>query len=92
MRECRRRQVTECTTVGVPSAILTESALSFLGLGVQPPAASWGNMLSGAQTYLTSAPLLAVYPGVLIIVTVLAVNALGDALRRAVQRASPSRV
>ena len=69
-------------TVGVPSAILTESALSVLGLGVQPPAASWGNMLSGAQTYLTSQPLLALYPGVLILVTVLAVNALGEALRR----------
>jgi peptide/nickel transport system permease protein len=65
-------------TVGVPTAILTESALSFLGLGVQPPAASWGNMLSGAQTYLTSAPLLAVYPGVLILATVLAVSAVGE--------------
>ncbi len=70
-------------TVGVPSAILTESALSFLGLGVQPPAASWGNMLSGAQTYLTSYPLLAVYPGLLILLTVLSVNALGEALRTA---------
>ena len=79
-------------TVGVPSAILTESALSFLGLGVQPPAASWGNMLSGAQTYLTSSPLLAVYPGVLILVTVLAVNALGDALRRSMKSDSRSRV
>ena len=79
-------------TVGVPSAILTESALSFLGLGVQPPAASWGNMLSGAQTYLTSSPLLAVYPGLLIIATVLAVNALGDGLRGAAQGASQSRV
>ncbi len=68
-------------TVGVPSAILTESALSFLGLGVQPPAASWGNMLSGAQTYLTSYPLLALYPGLLILLTVLSVNALGEALR-----------
>ncbi len=79
-------------TVGVPSAILTESALSFLGLGVQPPAASWGNMLSGAQTYLTSSPLLAVYPGVLILVTVLSVNTLGDALRRSMTSASRSRV
>lgn len=68
-------------TIGVPSAILTESALSFLGLGVQPPAASWGNMLSSAQTYLTSQPLLALYPGVMILVTVLAVSALGDAAR-----------
>lgn len=68
-------------TVGVPSAILMESALSFLGLGVQPPAASWGNMLSGAQTYLTSYPWLALYPGLLILCTVLAVNTLGETLR-----------
>ena len=79
-------------TVGVPSAILTESALSFLGLGVQPPAASWGNMLSGALSYLTSSPLLAVYPGVLILATVLAVNALGDALRRSMKSGARSRV
>jgi peptide/nickel transport system permease protein len=68
--------------VGVPSAILMESALSFLGLGVQPPAASWGNMLSGGQTYLTSAPRLALWPGVLILVTVLAVNVVGEGVRR----------
>ena len=60
-----------------------ESALSFLGLGVQPPAASWGNMLSGAQTYLTSYPWLALYPGLLILFTVLSVNTIGDALRNA---------
>ena len=70
-------------SVGVPSAILMESALSFLGLGVQPPAASWGNMLSGAQTYLTSYPWLALYPGLLILLTVLSVNTIGDALRNA---------
>ena len=75
-------------SVGVPSAILMESALSFLGLGVQPPAASWGNMLSGAQTYLTAAPQLALYPGLLILLTVMAVNTLGEALR---VRAAPSR-
>jgi peptide/nickel transport system permease protein len=68
-------------SVGVPSAILMESALSFLGLGVQPPTASWGNMLSSAQTYLTSSPQLALYPGLLILITVLCVNALGVALR-----------
>ena len=68
-------------TIGVPSAILTESALSFLGMGVQPPTPSWGNMLSGAQTYLTSEPLLALYPGVLILVTVLAINTLGEVVR-----------
>ncbi|MEO6445835.1 MAG: ABC transporter permease [Gemmatimonadaceae bacterium] len=70
-------------TLGMASAILTESALSFLGLGVQPPAASWGNMLSGAQVTLFSQPWLAVYPGVLIMLTVIAANLLGDALRDA---------
>lgn len=68
-------------SLGVGSAILTESALSFLGLGIQPPAASWGNMLSGAQSYLFTYPWLALYPGLLILVTVVAVNLLGDALR-----------
>ena len=71
------------STVGVGTAILMESALSFLGLGVQPPAASWGNMLSGAQTYLSAYPRLAIYPGVLILLTVAAVNLVGDALRDA---------
>jgi peptide/nickel transport system permease protein len=70
-------------SLGVGTAILTESALSFLGLGVQPPAASWGNMLSGAQSYLFSYPWLAVYPGVMILLTVIAVNLLGDAVRDA---------
>jgi peptide/nickel transport system permease protein len=72
-------------TFGVGTAILTESALSFLGLGVQPPAASWGNMLSNAQNYLYTTPWLAVYPGVLILVTVVAVNVFGDALRDALE-------
>lgn len=68
-------------TLGMGSALLTESALSFLGLGVQPPAASWGNMLSGAQTSMFSAPWLAVVPGLLILLAVAAINILGDALR-----------
>jgi len=75
-------------TFGVGTAILTESALSFLGLGVQPPAASWGNMLSNAQNYLYTTPWLAVYPGVLILVTVVAVNVFGDALRDALEPGS----
>ena len=75
-------------TFGVGTAILTESALSFLGLGVQPPAASWGNMLSNAQTYLSSTPWLAAYPGALILVTVVAVNVLGDAMRDALEPGS----
>lgn len=72
-------------TFGIGTAILMESALSFLGFGVQPPTASWGNMLTNAQSYLHSTPWLAVYPGVMILVTVVAVNALGDALRDAAE-------
>jgi peptide/nickel transport system permease protein len=68
-------------SLGVGTAILTESALSFLGLGIQAPAASWGNMLSGAQSYLFSYPWLAIYPGLLILLTVVAVNLLSDAVR-----------
>lgn len=68
-------------TFGVGTAILMESALSFIGLGIQPPSASWGNMLTNAQSYLYSSPWLAVYPGLLILTTVVAVNVLGDALR-----------
>jgi peptide/nickel transport system permease protein len=62
-------------------AILLESALSFLGLGVPPPAATWGNMLSAARPYLASAPWLSIIPGACIAMTLLAVNLLGDALR-----------
>ena len=68
-------------TLGVAFAILTESSLSFLGLGIQPPLPSWGNMLSASQQYVWNAPRLAIYPGVLILVTVLAYNTLGNALR-----------
>lgn len=70
-------------TLGVANAILLESALSYLGLGIQPPQASWGNMLSNSQAYLWENPILPVYPGLLILVTVLAYNFLGDALRDA---------
>jgi peptide/nickel transport system permease protein len=73
-------------TVGVGTAILTESALSYLGIGVQPPAASWGNMLSTAQSYFTALPWLVILPGALIFLTVLAVNILGDALRDVSER------
>jgi len=72
-------------TFGVGTAILMESALSFIGLGIQPPTASWGNMLTNAQSYLYSSPWLAVYPGLLILITVVAVNVLGDALRDAAE-------
>jgi peptide/nickel transport system permease protein len=67
-------------TLGVAYAILTESALSYLGLGVQPPTPTWGNMLTGAQHYVWKRPILALYPGGVIMLTVLAYNALGDAL------------
>ena len=79
-------------TFGVGTAILMESALSFIGLGIQPPEASWGNMLTNAQTYLYASPWLAVYPGLLILLTVVAVNVLGDALRDAAEPASDRRV
>jgi peptide/nickel transport system permease protein len=70
-------------TFGVANAILLESALSYLGLGIQPPQASWGNMLSNAQAYVWENPLLPIYPGLMIVCTVLAYNFLGDALRDA---------
>jgi peptide/nickel transport system permease protein len=70
------------TTLSVGDIILLESVLSFLGLGVQPPLASWGSMLSNAQEVIASAPLLAVYPGAMIFLTVIACNLLGDALLR----------
>ncbi|MDP9364912.1 MAG: ABC transporter permease [Chloroflexota bacterium] len=70
-------------TLGVANAILLESALSYLGLGIQPPQASWGNMLSNSQAYIWENPLLPIYPGVLILLAVLAYNFLGDALRDA---------
>jgi len=60
-----------------------ESVLSFLGLGVQPPLASWGNMLTGAQELLFQAPWLALWPGLLIFVAVLAFNLLGDGMQAA---------
>ena len=63
------------------SAILLEAALSFLGLGVQPPTPSWGSMLNLAQAYLSRAPHLALWPGLAIFVTVLALNLVGDGLR-----------
>ena len=71
------------STLGVGQAILIESALSYLGVGVQPPTASWGNMLSNAQSYIFAAPLLALWPGMLILLTVLSFNFIGDALRDA---------
>jgi len=68
-------------TLAAAFAIISESALSFLGIGIQPPRPSWGNMLTGAQEYLFAAPALAIYPGAAIVLLVLSFNLLGDALR-----------
>lgn len=70
-------------TLGVGSAIISESTLSFLGLGIQPPTASWGNLLKDAQTDMLTAPWTAVFPGLAIFLTVVSVNFVGDALRDA---------
>ncbi len=68
-------------TVGIPTAIIGEALLSFLGLGVQPPSPSLGVMLSSAQAYIAAAPWMAVFPGLAIITATLAFNLLGDGLR-----------
>ena len=70
-------------TLTVGRVILLESTLSFLGYGIIPPTPSWGNMLNNAQDMVINAPALAVYPGVLILITVIAVNFLGDGLQHA---------
>jgi len=68
-------------TLGVGNAILLESGLSFLGLGIQPPAPSWGNMIAGGRDLIVTAPWVALAPGLALIVTVLAATLIGDALR-----------
>jgi peptide/nickel transport system permease protein len=70
-------------TLGVGDAIITEAYISFLGLGVQAPTATWGNMLNGAVNYIETAPWLWIFPGTLIVLTVLSINFLGDGLRDA---------
>ncbi|WP_456273144.1 ABC transporter permease [Bacillus sp. AK031] len=69
------------STLGIAWAILTESAISYLGLGIQPPTSTWGNMLQNAQQYIWTSPILGVLPGVAITLVVLAYNFLGDGLR-----------
>ena len=71
------------TTLSMGNIILFESVLSFLGLGIQPPVASWGNMLTNAQELIWNAPMLAVWPGLAIFATVIAFNFLGDGLQDA---------
>ena len=70
-------------TLAIAGAILAEAALSFLGLGQQPPAPSWGSMLNSAQRFLTQAPWLAIFPGAAIFLAVLSFNLVGDGLRDA---------
>jgi peptide/nickel transport system permease protein len=71
------------TTLGAGMAINAETALSFLGLGIQPPTSSWGNLLFNAQTYIWNNPWIAVFPGVFIFLTLLSLNFIGDGLRDA---------
>lgn len=70
-------------SLGVGAIILAEAALDFLGFGIHPPTASWGNMLSNAQTYFSHSIWLVIFPGVMIFVTVLAANLFGNAVRDA---------
>lgn len=70
-------------TLGVGNALLTEASVSYLGLGVQPPDPSWGNMLYNAQSYFFNAPWITLYPGIMILITVLCINFIGDGLRDA---------
>jgi peptide/nickel transport system permease protein len=70
-------------TLSIAAAIIAEASLSFLGLGQQPPAPSWGSMLNSAQRFLSSAPWMAVWPGLAIFLTVMSFNLLGDGLRDA---------
>ena len=70
-------------TLNVANAVLMESYISFLGYGIQPPLASWGNMLTNAQAYFDLSPWLAIIPGLMITLTVMSFNFLGDGLRDA---------
>lgn len=80
--------VTVQATLGMGAAILAEAALSFLGLGVQPPTPSWGTMLSGGRAHLLDAPHLTIFPGLAIAILVLGFNFLGDGLRDALDPAT----
>ena len=78
-------------TLGVGNAIMIESSLSFLGLGVQPPTPTWGNMLMDSQATMATKPWLTLFPGLAILLIVLAVNFIGDALRDALDGGASSR-
>jgi peptide/nickel transport system permease protein len=71
------------TTLIIGNAIIDTAGLSFLGLGTQPPTPDWGNMLSAGRSYVIDSPWIATFPGLAILVTVLAFNLVGDALRDA---------
>lgn len=71
------------STLGIGWAIMEESGLSFLGFGIRPPTPSWGNLLSNAQEHLTQHPWLAIFPGLMIFLTIISVNYIGDGLRDA---------
>jgi peptide/nickel transport system permease protein len=79
-------------TLGVASAILQESYVSFLGMGVRPPTASWGNMLDSAHKYVEQAPWLWIFPGLLVILTVMSINFIGDGLRDALDPQSDKKI
>lgn len=70
-------------TLGIPNAIMYEASLSFLGLGIQPPTPSWGNMISSAQSFISFLPVYSIVPGIAIMITVVAFNIFGDGLRDA---------
>jgi peptide/nickel transport system permease protein len=76
-------------TISIATAIIAEASLSFLGLGQQPPAPSWGSMLNTAQRFLTNAPWMAIWPGLAIFLAVLSFNVLGDGLRDALDPKEP---
>jgi peptide/nickel transport system permease protein len=71
------------STLEVGYAIMEESTLSFLGFGIMPPVPSWGNLLSNAQEHLTQYPWLAIFPGMMIFLTIISINYIGDGLRDA---------
>jgi peptide/nickel transport system permease protein len=73
------------STFGLAAAIVAEGSLSFLGLGVEPPTPSWGAMLNDGRQFLLVAPHLTTYPGLALMITVLAVNLIGDALQERLQ-------
>ena len=74
------------TTLGVGNAILLESGLSFLGLGIQPPAPSWGNMIAGGREVIVTAPWVSLAPGLLLVLTVVCCTLIGDALQESLAR------